>query len=73
MHTTLAAAFRACETKTLDGGRISARWRGGRKRRRDGPRWPLVVRCVLEKRNAEAFAVISCVKINQGVGCSVER
>ena len=49
VHTTLAAAFRACETKTLDGGRISARWRGGRKRRRDGPRWPLVVRCVLAR------------------------
>ena len=42
----------------MEGGTISARWRGGRKRRRDGPRWPLVVKCVLEKRNAEAFAVI---------------
>ena len=70
VHTTLAAAFRACETKTLECGTISARWRGGRKRRRDGPRWPLVVRCVLEKRNAEAFAVINCVEINQRVGCS---
>ena len=67
------ADLRAGETKTLDGGTISARWRGGRKRRRDGPRWPLVVRCVLEKRNAEAFAVISCVEINQCVACTISR
>ncbi len=64
------ADLRAGETKTLEGGTISARWRGGRKRRRDGPRWPLVVRCVLEKRNAEAFAVLSCVEINQCVRCT---
>ena len=67
------ADLHAGETKTLDGGTISARWRGGRKRRRDGPRWPLVVRCVLEKRNAEAFAVISCVEINQCVACTISR
>ena len=67
VHSTLATAFRACDTKTLDGGRISARWRGGRKRRRDGPKVSLVVRCVLEKRNAEAFAVARIVSRNLGL------
>ena len=58
VHATIAAAFKGSDTKTV-GDAICVKWRPGRKRKRKVAAGDaLVVRCVMEKRNAEGFAAV---------------